>query len=401
VGKRDIKIAVFHLAFVYSGGGEKLVLEEVQRLKKRMFGVDLFACAIDEKKCFPELLKKQKINLFLPWSRNLFKGHDAFWVLLTCILAPFFAYKFKDYDVIFAANQPSLWIASVVKKLFKIPFIAYVAQPTRFLHPRKIDRETGLHFVKSGKETFTVKFMNFFITILNILDKFSFKSADCLLANGEYIKERIEKVYDVKAINCPAGADFLKKVLSDSKKLNNPYILMTNRHVWQKRLEYGLSVLSAVLPEMPDMRLKITGEFTEYTDELKILAKRLGLLEKIDFLGYLKEEKMQNLYKNALCYIYTAPEEDFGMGVIEAQSLGIPAVAWNMGGPSKVIISSKTGFLVPEGNVSEFIRCVFLILKNKNLRRKMSLDALNYSKKSFSWEKHINCIESNIKTLLK
>ena len=75
--KKKIKLAIFHLAFVYSGGGEKLVLEEVKRLRKIGYEVDLYACAKDTTKCFPEIINKErKANGEEPYAnpRNLAAG---------------------------------------------------------------------------------------------------------------------------------------------------------------------------------------------------------------------------------------------------------------------------------------------------------------------------------------
>lgn len=399
--KKNIKIAVFHLAFVYSGGGEKLVLKEVKKLKQRGYEVDLFACAKNSKKCFPDKLKKEKVNLFLPWTKNLLPGHEAFWVLLSCILAPLYAYKFRHYNVIFAANQPSLWIASVIKKLYKVPFIAYIAQPTRFLHPRDVDKQTGLYFVKKESQSISVKVMRKFIKVINILDIFSFKSANIVLVNGKYMKDKIEKVYKIKALNCPAGTDTIKTIVEDSRRQKNPYILMTNRHAWQKRLEYGLTAFSAISVDFPKLKLIITGEPTAYTQELKVIVKRMGLEDRVDFVGYVKDKDLTEIYKLALCYLYTAPEEDFGMGIVEGMGVGTPVVAWNKAGPSKIIQNNVNGLLAKPNDVGDFTGKVLKIIENKKLRVGFGQNALESVKQNYSWKNHISIIEKSINFLLE
>ena len=68
-GKKKLKIAIFHLGFFFSGGGEKLVLQEALGLTKRGHEVSLFAPVVSKKDCFPDLTKNVKINsLFSPFS---------------------------------------------------------------------------------------------------------------------------------------------------------------------------------------------------------------------------------------------------------------------------------------------------------------------------------------------
>ena len=58
--RKKLKIAIFHLGFFFSGGGEKLVLEEAEELIKRGHDVSLFAPVIDRIDCFPDIISTNK-----------------------------------------------------------------------------------------------------------------------------------------------------------------------------------------------------------------------------------------------------------------------------------------------------------------------------------------------------
>lgn len=398
--EKKINIAIFHLAFIYSGGGEKLVLLEAEGLKKLGHNVHIYTCCVDKKKCFPDLIKNYEIKEFLPWAKYFLINHESFQVILSCLLAPLYVYKFIKYDVIFAANQPSLWIAYITKLLIGKKYVAYLAQPTRFLYPRKIDKVTGLYFNKKEAESTSVKLMRIFREIIKKLDNLSIKKADKVLVNGEYMTSCIEKVYKIKAISCPAGADYIEKPVSIKVKNKNPYILMTNRHVWQKRFEYGITAFSGLITKFPEYKLIISGCFTEYTEELKIEVNRLGLNPKVIFTGLLNNEKLKKLYKLASVYLYTAPEEDYGMGVVEAMGQGIPVIAWNKGGPSKIVINNETGFLIDPDDVEGFTAKTLELVENIRLREKMSKEAIKRVKDNYSWKNHYLTIEENLKNLV-
>ena len=115
---KKLKIAIFHLAFGYSGGGERLVLEEAKGLEKLGPQVTIFSPLVDKKNCFPDEINNYKILKILPYTPKIFPGRESFQVILVCILAPFLVWKFRKFDVILAANQPSPWIAYWVKLIY-------------------------------------------------------------------------------------------------------------------------------------------------------------------------------------------------------------------------------------------------------------------------------------------
>lgn len=94
-----MKIAIFHLGFFFSGGGEKLVLEEAFDLTKRGHEVALFAPVVDKKACFPDLIKKAKVHsLFFPFSFN-FPLRDFLAIFGAVFLTPFTFWRFAKFDV--------------------------------------------------------------------------------------------------------------------------------------------------------------------------------------------------------------------------------------------------------------------------------------------------------------
>ena len=69
---------------------------------------------------------------------------DPLWVLLSCLLVPIQVARFAKYDVFLGANQPGPWIAFVLSRILGTPYIVYLAQALRILHPREVDLENGI-----------------------------------------------------------------------------------------------------------------------------------------------------------------------------------------------------------------------------------------------------------------
>ena len=60
------KIAVFRCGFVYSGGGERIVLEEVMGLRGRGYEVDCFALTLDKQVAYPDFIEGAGVETFPP-----------------------------------------------------------------------------------------------------------------------------------------------------------------------------------------------------------------------------------------------------------------------------------------------------------------------------------------------
>lgn len=408
------KVAIFHCGFIYSGGGERIILEEAKGLKKRGWEVSVFAPTLDKKLCFPEEVERLNVKTFLPQLPSFIPGRFAMQMVLSSLFAPFFTFRFTDVDVFVGGNQPGAWIAFCVSRVLGKPYITYLNQPNRLLYHRKIDKEvnwqnlTEYYFIDD-----LIKLLRPFISFV---DKISSIGGKTVLVNGGYIGKIIKNIYKSEVTVCPAGAypqEFknlklnphtaytgsfriknLKRVEFEIKK---PYIFLTNRHVPQKKFEYGIQALKEVVEKFPNVLLVIPGPFTSYTPELMRIADLLGVSKNVLFLGQISEENLQKLYQAAAVYIYTAPEEDFGMGVIEAMGWGVPVVAWNYAGPTVTVENGKTGYLAKPYDISDFAQKLLETLKDSKTRSEMGKHAWEHVKNNFSWERHVDILEKTIR----
>lgn len=401
--KRKLRIAIFHLAFFYSGGGEKMVLEEIRELKKRGHKVDCFTPTIDRKLCFPDIINNYKIRTFFPPLPKIIPHRESLEILFASTFFPIIAGRFIKYDVILGANQPGPWFAWWIHKLLKKPYIIYLAQPTRILYPRKVDQEEGVWVKhKAYILPFLVKLGRPFI---KWADKVSIGKADQMLVNGDYIGEVLKRTYKKNYTSCPAGAYPVSKknkkrwdgsISVNGLKINKPYILITNRHFPQKKFQYAIEALVRILKEIPNVSLVISGNPTNYTQFLKKMSRKRKVEKNVIFTGFVPEKYLADLYKNAAVYVYTSPQEDFGMGIIEAMAAGIPVVAWNRGGPATTIVSGKTGYLVKPYSQKEFAEKIIYLLKNKKENIEMGEKAWERVKKKYTYDKHIDTIEKSL-----
>jgi len=405
--KSKIKVALFHCGFIYSGGGERIVIEEALGLRKREYEVVVRAPTLDKSKCFPDFIDQAEVKTFLPKVLPEFKYKLAVQMVVSSLLASVLAWWYWDVDVFIGANQPGAWIAFCMSKVLRKPYVVYLNQPNRLLYPREVDQENG--WVNEASYKFLAMLIWGLRFFIKKIDKLSIQQAETVLVNGGYIGAVIEGIYKIKTVDCQAGAHprkegellkqgevFKGEIKIGGKVIKKPYILLTNRHDPQKKFEYVIETMRQVKKKFPKVKLVIPGLFTAHTPKLKQWARELKVGQQVLWLGRVGEEELQKLYQQAAVYVYPAPQEDFGMGPLEAGAWGVPTVAWHNAGPTVTVEDGVTGLLAKPFETGDYADKIIKLFQDKQLRFRMGRAAWRRVKKEFSWGQHIDILEKEI-----
>jgi glycosyltransferase involved in cell wall biosynthesis len=233
------------------------------------------------------------------------------------------------------------------------------------------------------------------------------QEADQLLVNGGYIGDIIRGIYKRQAVDCPAGCHvaasgfplsresrFAGGLTVNGYPIRRPYVLLTNRHYPQKRFDLAIRAMQEVRARHPKVQLLIPGPATSHTATLQDLTAQLKLNDAVLFLGAISEEELNRLYEGAAVYVYPAPEEDFGMGVIESMAKGVPVVAWNQAGPT-VTVGPNTGYLAEPLEVSDYAAGILKLLEDPAANQATGERAFDWARR-FDWEKHMDTLEGAV-----
>jgi lipopolysaccharide heptosyltransferase II len=98
------------------------------------------------------------------------------------------------------------------------------------------------------------------------------------------------------------------------------------------------------------------------------LVKRLGLWDTTEFLGNQKD--VPAILSHLHCVVLaTTTHEAFGRVIVEAQALGVPVVATEVGGVIDIIQDEKTGLLVPPEDPQRMADAVIRIFQDEGLAK--------------------------------
>ena len=98
----------------------------------------------------------------------------------------------------------------------------------------------------------------------------------------------------------------------------------------------------------PELTLEIFGNGPD-EDKLKLLASKLGILDKVSFMGVHKDAVLQ--VADSSCYVMSSFFEGMPNALMEAMAIGLPCVSTDCpNGPSELISNGENGLLVSVGN---------------------------------------------------
>jgi len=104
---------------------------------------------------------------------------------------------------------------------------------------------------------------------------------------------------------------------------------------------------------------------------MKKLADRLGVMDCVEFIGWIPPEKIKTYYRKASVFVMPSLMEGFGLVFLEAMAQGLPVIGGNVGGTAELIKEGENGFLVDPGDVSTLGENIREFLINLELRRRV------------------------------
>jgi glycosyltransferase involved in cell wall biosynthesis len=109
----------------------------------------------------------------------------------------------------------------------------------------------------------------------------------------------------------------------------------------------GHDLIIAALPDLPGTTLLIAGEGPERS-RLEAQAARLGVAERVRFLGALPHAELPRVYSAADALVLASSREGYPNVLLEALACGTPVAATRVWGSPEIVDRPEAGRLVPE-----------------------------------------------------
>jgi glycosyltransferase involved in cell wall biosynthesis len=209
-------------------------------------------------------------------------------------------------------------------------------------------------------------------------------SPDLAICNSQFTADKLRRIYPeipLQVLYCPVpmpeadGGEAARAALRD--KLDTPAdsvaIVQVGRMEEYKGHLRHLEAL-ARLRDLPNWTCWQAGEpqwksEARYLDRVKAAAARLGIANRIRFLGYWRDLAQLLRAADIYCQPNVGPE-GFGITFIEALAARLPVVTTSLG-PAAEIVDPSCGILVPPNDVGALAAALRRLIEDRALRTSM------------------------------
>jgi len=257
--------------------------------------------------------------------------------------------KFRP-DVIHAQSPGPIGIMGMsAARMMKIPFI--------FTYHTDLDNYTDYIPFKAFRKTSKR-------VLINLLQKFM-ENCDVVIFPGEEIKRhfrgRIRSYTTVLPTGIPSKA-------RSHQRAKERYVLQVGRLCKERKVD----VLLRAFKELPKgIKLFITSQGPDM-ERLKELTVKLGLSDRVRFLGYVSEKEKERLYRRAELFVTASPTDTQGLVALEAMQYGTPVIAARAGGFLDYIRDGTNGLFFRPNDPADLANKMKKLLKDRPLWKRLS-----------------------------
>lgn len=329
----------------------------VRRLNEHGYEVDL-ACVGDED--FPNIRNKFDVQ----FARRPFKAQN-----ISALKQLRKIVRDCNYDLIYASTP-------VPGALVRLALIG-----TK--HGRVVYSAHGFNFYKGNGKISNLIFI--------ILEKFLSLLTDCVFTmnqedytNGKKYMS-CKELYNVDGVG--VDTSIFSRPTADEKSAmrkkfgynDNQFLLIYPADFHDRKNQKLLIDAVAILSKtVKNIKLLLPG--TPWKDaEYRAHAKKLGVEQHVDFLGYRRDIK--DILKMTDVLFASSINEGLPINIIEGLATGLPIVATRVRGHVDLIEDGKNGFLFDLGDPQSASDCIEKLVGDKELYNRMSDAALISAKK--------------------
>ncbi|MBI2085084.1 MAG: glycosyltransferase family 4 protein [Candidatus Aenigmarchaeota archaeon] len=251
------------------------------------------------------------------------------------------------------------------------------------------------------------------VTLTNTsIDMFDIYTSKKVIACSDFAKNQIENFPGMRGkvemitpgtytkIFRPSAKDKkIQKTLGLGEK--DKVVIFAGRVTESKGCGDLVDIAGIVNKENKNAKFLFVGSHQKsYLSKLLKKAAALGIQDNLIFTGDVDYYSMPKYY--ALSHVQVLPShmEAFGMVNIEAQSCGIPSIAYDVGGVNSSIDDGVTGYLVKMGDKKDFASKINLLLSDEKLRKRMGAAGRRRATKEFDWSIIARKVENVLKEVV-
>lgn len=211
---------------------------------------------------------------------------------------------------------------------------------------------------------------------------------DIALARG-YSLENMKTHY----LGIPIPGDRARKEQGVCKAIRR--ISFVGRLVEKKGIDNVLAAYKLALEFYPDLELHIVGD----GPLRELVTAAVSEFSGITWHGALPHHRVIEVLREASVFCMPSriasdgDAEGFGLVLLEAQSVGVPAITSNVSGTKEAILDGETGILVDPESIEEILQAFVSIFRDSERLMLMSSNAADFVRRRFDIARRTELLE--------
>jgi glycosyltransferase involved in cell wall biosynthesis len=328
--ERFPRVAVVHEWLTIPGGSEQVVLELLE-----MFPAAELFTSIYDPAPWPAQITERPVHA--SYLNRVPGARSHYHRLLPLMDRAYRSFDLSGFDLVLSSNH------AFAKNVLTPPGALHVC----YCHtPMRYAWEEG--FLEGEEVGRTVRLaLPILLGRLRRQDLRGAAGPDVLVANSRHVAQRIERYYGrtAEVVHPPVDvAHFLGLPRSPED-----FYLVFGRVVPYKRVDLAVAACARL-----GRPLKVAGDGRAFAAVREQVRSRTGgwpsgvdAPPPIELLGHVEDRRRDELLSGARALLFPG-EEDFGIVPVEAQAVGVPVIAYRVGGASETVLEGRTGVLFDE-----------------------------------------------------
>jgi glycosyltransferase involved in cell wall biosynthesis len=147
----------------------------------------------------------------------------------------------------------------------------------------------------------------------------------------------------------------------------------------RKGVQYLLEAFSRL--NLPNAELLLIGAMD---DSFRPIYEQLKV-KGVNHLGPFKQNELVKYYQSGSIFCLASIEEGLAMVIPQAMACGLPVVCTTNTGGGDIVRDGIDGYVIPARNIEVLCDRIYILYANREIRKKMSLNAVERVSQGFSW----------------
>lgn len=240
------------------------------------------------------------------------------------------------------------------------------------------------------------------------ITRYSIQQSDGVTAISNYLKDRTQRVFDVKnnieviynSVNCDVyrrNLETYAQVRAEYAPNGEKVLVHLSNFRPVKRLTDVIEIFDRVRKTIPS-KLLLIGDGPDRS-VAEWLAVQKGIHGDVLFLG--KQDQIEEKLSIADIMLIPSELESFGLAALEAMACEVVPISTRAGGVPEVIDHGKTGYLADVGDVDTMARYAIELLSDEQRLKEMGKVARAAAKERFCSTKIVKQYEDFYRRVLE